>query len=515
MPKQKSDYLIRLINSLEKAEKRHFRLFAGRNSTGEDSLFLKLFDLLDKTNNHQTEVILKKIPGIKRQQISNIKANLYTQILSSLRLFHRNKDLEIRLSEQVDYARLLYKKGLYKASLDILVKTKKSAKEAGRLNIALEALDLEKHIELQHVTGSMAPKAEELSESSARLIEAIDLNQKLSSLSLNIYGLFLKNGYVRNERDYNFHKKYFEQNLPKYDWNKLNFRGKIFLCQSQVWYSNMTQDFLNYYRYSARWVQVFDEHPEFKARGIPTYLKGIHNLLNSLFLTEKYEKHREALENLNNFAQNPPFKLSRNEESLAKLFYHTHIINSHFLSGDFTKSLERVPEILEAIESEKKVWDDFRVTRFHYKIATLYFASGDNETAIDYLNMVLNSEKNVRPDVEAFARFLDLIAHFELGNMMLVASRVKSLYRFLLKIENLDEVQAEILKFLRRMPRFTPDNWKIEFTNLRNKLVEIREKPYEKRAFFYLDFISWLESKIENRTVEEVVREKFLIAQRD
>ena len=32
---------------------------------------------------------------------------------------------------------------------------------------------------------------------------------------------------------------------------------------------------------------------------------------------------------------------------------------------------------------------------------------------------------------------------------------------------------------------------------------------HESRAFLYLDVISWLESKIENKSVDSVIREKF------
>lgn len=510
MPKQKKDNLLQLVSSLEKAEKRHFRMFVNRNSGERDTLFLQLFDLLDKTKVYDEQAILKKIKGIKKQQLSNIKSNLYNQILTALRLYHRNKDMEIRLSEMVDYARVLYKKGLYKASLEILNKAKKTALESGRLNFALEAIDLEKHIELQHITGSMAPKAVELSEISEQIISSINLNEKLSSLSLNMYGLYLQHGYVRNEKDFNFFTDYFESNLPEYQWETLGFHGKVFLCQSYVWYSNMTQDFLNYYRWSARWVKMFDDHPEFKEREMPIYIKGLHNRLNALFFTGKYEKQQEALQELEAIFKIPSIKMTRNERSITALFYYTHLINGQFMSGEFTKSLQFIPEFTQALESKEYIWDDFRVTRFYYKIATLYFGAGDNETAIDYLNKIFNSSKKVRPDVLVFSRFLDLIAHFELNNMTLVGHRVKALYRFLLKAKNLDAVQIAILRFLRRIPMMNQENYRAEFLKLKDRLIAIRKKPYEKRAFLYLDFISWLESKIENVPIEKVIRRKFL-----
>ena len=78
MPKQKTDDLLVLINSLTKGEKRNFRLFAGRNSSSEGShFFLQLFDVLDKKGGYDEASILKKIPAIKKSQLPNIKAHLY------------------------------------------------------------------------------------------------------------------------------------------------------------------------------------------------------------------------------------------------------------------------------------------------------------------------------------------------------------------------------------------------------------------------------------------------------
>lgn len=41
-----------------------------------------------------------------------------------------------------------------------------------------------------------------------------------------------------------------------------------------------------------------------------------------------------------------------------------------------------------------------------------------------------------------------------------------------------------------------------------HRLKVYENHPYEKRAFLYLDIISWLESKIENRPVAEIIQEK-------
>ena len=101
MPKQKTDDLLKLVASLNRAEKRHFRLFVKRNQQAEaDILFLQLFDLLERTGEYDETYLLKRIEGIKKSQLSNLKAHLYKQLLTSLRLLNRNKDEEITLREK-------------------------------------------------------------------------------------------------------------------------------------------------------------------------------------------------------------------------------------------------------------------------------------------------------------------------------------------------------------------------------------------------------------------------------
>ena len=43
---------------------------------------------------------------------------------------------------------------------------------------------------------------------------------------------------------------------------------------------------------------------------------------------------------------------------------------------------------------------------------------------------------------------------------------------------------------------------------MKERFIELEKNTYEKRAFLYLDIISWLESKIENKTMQEIVQQK-------
>ena len=115
----------------------------------------------------------------------------------------------------------------------------------------------------------------------------------------------------------------------------------------------------------------------------------------------------------------------------------------------------------------------------------------------------------MREDLMCFSRILNLVAHYEAGLDYHLDRLIRSTYRFLIKMNDLHEVQKEMIKFLRDLPKVYPSDIKAEFKKLRDRLKVYEEHPFERRAFLYLDIISWLESNYENRPVAEIVKEKF------
>src|SRR6476661_3273955 len=113
MPNRNSDILFQLVHSLEKSEKRNFKLYIKRNSANADLKIIELFDALEKLHEYDEAALLKKLSSIKKQQLSNTKAHLYKQLLASLRLIRSSDSIDLQLHEQLDYARILYNKGLY------------------------------------------------------------------------------------------------------------------------------------------------------------------------------------------------------------------------------------------------------------------------------------------------------------------------------------------------------------------------------------------------------------------
>ena len=94
------------------------------------------------------------MPDVKKRHLSNLKRHLYKQILISLRLIYIQKNIDIQIREQLDFARILYGKGLYMQSLKLLERIKRTALEHHQDVLHLEILEFQKMIEARHITRS-------------------------------------------------------------------------------------------------------------------------------------------------------------------------------------------------------------------------------------------------------------------------------------------------------------------------------------------------------------------------
>ncbi|WP_460555624.1 hypothetical protein [Ferruginibacter profundus] len=510
MPNRHTDTLFQLIKSLGKSEKRNFKLYINRTTASEELKIVQLFDALDKMDAYDEAILLKKNKSIKKQQLSNLKAYLYKQILSSLRLINDENNIDIQLHEQMDYARILYNKGLYLQSLKVLDKLKEQAKSHNQLTYLQQALFFEKKIEGLYITRSLKNRAEELSKEADEVSDHLSAVSKLSNLALQLYGWYIKNGFARDDEEEEAVKNFLNNNLPANIRHPNGFYEKLYLYQCYCWKAFIRQDFLQYYRYTQKWVDIFEEEPYMIAIESGHYIKGMHNLMGAHFNLGNYQKLNDTLIEFEKFANSKTVQQNQNNLIQCFIYYTISLLNKHFISGKFSEGLL----LIEGIEAKLKAYeiylDRHRILVIYYKIACMYFGAGDFETTIDYLNKIINWKVDLRNDLQCYARLLHLIAHYELGNFQLLEYLAKSVYRFMAKMHNLSVVEEEMFKFLRKALSLPPNKLKPEFEKLLHKLKQFENKPFETRAFMYLDVISWLESKINNVPVQEVTQKKYL-----
>jgi len=209
MSNRSPDILFQLIKSLEKAEKRHFKLYINRSSAKEDLKIVRLFDALDKQNEYDEKSLLKKLAGTEKRQLYNLKTHLYKQIMASLRLLKSTDSLDLQLNEQFDYAHILYKKGLFSQSLKILDRAKEVARTHQKFYYLAQVIAMEKRIENLHITSSIQTRADVLAGEANMVSHHIDAVARLSNLSLLLFSWFTRHGHARNEKDEAGVKKFY------------------------------------------------------------------------------------------------------------------------------------------------------------------------------------------------------------------------------------------------------------------------------------------------------------------
>jgi hypothetical protein len=185
-------------------------------------------------------------------------------------------------------------------------------------------------------------------------------------------------------------------------------------------------------------------------------------------------------------------------------------INQHLMKGTFGEGVKLVPAIEKGLDEFQMYIDRHRVLVIQYKTALLYFGNGNYEDSIDQLQKIINGPVDMRIDLQCYARLVHLMAHFELGNDAIIESLIKSVFRFMSRMENLTVVEEEMFKFLRNNVYESAAKLKPGLKILLQKIKQFEKNRHETRVFSYLDIISWVEGKVYDKPMSAVVLEKYL-----
>lgn len=504
----KQEPVFDLIKCMSKAQKRNFKLYATRLSGNQDAKFLTLFDFLDTCDEYDEAKVLQRCP-IKKEQLPNMKAHLYKQILVSIRLLNVQHSVPMQLREQIDFARILYDKGLYKQSAKLLDKAYGQAVELNQHTIALDIIDFERQIETLNISKGMSTKAEEYSREATERCSEIETINELSNIALRLYALYQKLGYARTEKDLKLIDTYFKPRLERYDVTKLSFLSRFYFYQSMAWYHYIKHEFISSYRYGCRWVELFDANPQMKSMMYDNYLKGYARILDGLFLMRKY---RSFITHLDKFEQECTTigQINDNAINISTNILLTSKINKAFIEGDFKSGIALVGAIERFINERNGQMNIHLKMMLYYKIACLYFGDANYNKCIEYLSRITNTkDPQIRRDLQCYAKILNLISSYETGADYNLDYQIRSVYMFIVKMNDMQQVQREMLNFLKRLNKIYEHDFKDELQKLYDRIKPYENHPYERRTFYYLDVLSWLESKLSGKSVSEIVREKF------
>ena len=506
-----TDELFQVIKSLKQTEKRYFKVFASMHDKGENGIYIKLFNVIEKQKEYDEKLLKEKFKGeVFIRQLTVTKYNLLNLILKSLRNYYGNVSAVNKANQLLMNIEILYGKGFYALCKTQIDKIKKLADQHEIYGYYMEALDWEKKvIHKQEFLNSNYSHIENIvNEGEIALAKLGNINH-FSNLNTKIWYWFRKKGKSRNAGEYQKHYGAIIKDPVLKENNAITNRSKFSFYSLKALVLNDEKEYEQSLKYSKKSIDLFEENPELISQSPDVFLGTIYNLASDL---ERLDKNKEAiltLEKVKNVAMQKAGtkdKILKLRKMQLPLMLKTHIYNK---TGEFDKTIALIPEF----EAGVKDFKDFTTRIKHiiiYNISCAFIGSNNFKNALKWVGKILNYNKtDLAEHIHLFAQIINLIIHFELRNDEHLAYIVKSTYRYLYKRNRLYKVESTLLEFIRKTSTLeSRKDFIPAFKELKKKLVVLSKDPYEARAFEYFDFISWLDSKIENRSFAEIIKKK-------
>jgi len=494
MPISKSNFLFSLIQSLTRGEKRHFRSFALRESDGGTLKYLQLFEILEKQNELDEAELTQQID---KSQLPNLKRHLYTQIMISLRLQKRKENVAIQLREYLDFANILYSKGLYLQSLQIIEKAKTLAIKINDELILLQLLEFGKIIETRHITRSGTDRVTHLTEFTDELLFNINNRLKLSNLRIQLHGSYIEYGHVSSNEEAKKVKDLYLKSLEEVRENDLGLMERAYYYQSRVWYHFILWEMDQCYESAVLWLDLFKIEGKYLHRDTNLMMRAYHYILTALYHLDDIETYVAYLDEFEKFRYDNYKKFNRNSQIISFIYVHNGRLNKYILNKNYQEGLAAIPKTLARIKKYNKSLDSHRILVLYYKIAILYIMAGKADKAIKYLhNIISNKLGNLREDIQGYARLAFLMAHYDIENYDVVERELTSIKNYFSKISIDISTPELILRFFKKVVDLPVKEKKEAFLQFSSELQQLFENKYARRGILYLNITEWVGNKL-------------------
>lgn len=510
---EKHEAVFDLVKLMSKAEKRNFKLYATRLDGNEDAKFLKLFGSLDAMEQYDEAKVLAQCPEINKLQLPNLKAHLYKQILTSLRMLNVQHSTSLQIREQIDFVKILFDKGLYVEAQKLLERVEAKAKAAEQWSAVLDIVDLQRQLKVLSFSSEMNFVAEKTAKASNVVSTMVNNIASLSLLSVQCYALHQNIGFARSQKDLDRLNNYFKPKIDAYEGKSMTFTETFYFYQVKAWYYYISHHTTLSYRYALKWVDHFNTHPEMKEIMYDGYMRGYAHVLDGMYLMHKYKAFVRTLEEFERETASVS-RLNDNAAMISQQILFTAQLNKCIMAGTYKEGLWLVKNIDSYL---KKYGDRLTIHEkmpLYYKVATLYFGDGNYHKCIEYLSYIISvKDHNIRRDLQCYARMLNLMALYDAQLDFNIDYQIRSVYSFIVKMRDMTEMKDELLSFFKSFGNINAIDLKKELKILYERLKPYEKHRYERRTFYYIDILSWLESKISGKSMGQIVREKFEAAE--
>ena len=495
MAKTPSARLYDLIHSLTGTEKRHFKLYAREG----DNKYNLLFDAMEKQDVFDDYALQELVyPGenIQSRKYSELKAYLYDLILQSLQRYDEHASVDFRIKGYLQHVRVLYRRSRFAEAVDQLAKARRVAIQFEQYTALLEILNWEK--QLAYANMDVAFLTAELSRISKEETEAyreLHLCTRLRNLFFELWAIIRQDPAPGQSARQRLLKWKENLDLPEtatltsYTSSVLSLR-----LQSLMHYAGGEQK--AFYRTGKDLLDLMESNRHFLEEDVSEYISALSNFMRSCGELNRIAELEESLEKLRRLKPNTP----DDELKIHRQYYQIKFALC-IQQADFQEGMRALDNHLQEKEKFNPAFFDRQA--FFYTYFYICFGAGDFDRALSFLNQWLQSDKGIeRQDLQALARILNLVIHYELGNSVLLDSLLRSTYRFLKKRNSLHQVEQKFIEGIKEaIEAGSAKTERMAFEKLGEEYKRLAASSPQARKLLTRPFhlLAWVDSKIRNQ----------------
>lgn len=507
-----SDQLHKLIHALNKQEKRHFKIFAGRHTIGDENNYVMLFDAIERMREYDEDALLKKFRDeLFINNFSITKGRLYEAILRSLDVFHHKSSVDAQLWKELHYAEILYKKTLYDQCAKRLKSARRLAEKYEKYAVLVQVHSLEKSLaEKDSYAGMTDEHIMEILKEDLVIADHINTYNDLWNVKSRLFMMLNTKGRARGMEQIEEFKKLIDASLGNKSPENLNVWSRFMYHHTYSAYYFAISDAENCHYHLAANVDLIESNTEI-FNDEPNVYFGV--LTNLIYVCSRLKRYSEVLTNLNKLRALPEkLDTARNEDLEMKLFASAYSLELTLYNsiGRFDKAVALVPKIAEGLERFDGRISKLREAHFCMSCAVALYGDGKLQQSLRWTSRLLNDTSIGKNEwIFAVAQVFSLILHIELDHRDLIPYTARSVQRYLKTRNRSFQFENVFLKFTEKVVK-TADNTEMGplYAELNSQLQNLEKDQFEKSAFEYFDFPAWAQAKAYERSFREVVEEK-------
>jgi tetratricopeptide (TPR) repeat protein len=429
-----------LIHSLQASERRYFSLYLKRNMDAKGKKYIQLFQFLSEL------AIDEPAKSITQNYAPSDCNYLYRHLLKSLRAYHEERTVTIRIREYLTNAEILAQRQLYSGAIDELKRAEDLAENYQHYYALAEILFNHVELVISQEDKNMKEEVIALHQRLKAITELIHLEQINRVLHDNSFVLLrtryhlrsdeLQGGLTQIEQEFNamavhsdsFRIGYFQKNAC----------AVLAICKG-----NLPDAVKSYEELIEHWKKF----PRIIKEEQIKYKKCVGNYLVMCHANSFFDKIPPVIRELRNLQAASADEEAEDFQS----FRYVELL--HLMNTDGFDRLDvLVKEIETGLERYKAKVNKAREIAFCHNIGMSYFLLHDWKKSLHWMERIIKQEKTEhRQDLQHTARMLRLVLWYELNKHDLLEYELINVERFLRKRKAWFAYESTVVKFFGKL----------------------------------------------------------------